>query len=127
MYKRMGIYDNVSLGEEKGLSSGVVAGAAAAVVLVIILIIAGVIICLYRKKRDVTKSTRETSRTIRSQIYEDPLQTPISDTVMQQSSAYGVVGRERTVGDSEVKMQESRAYATIPMQVATTNATVSNM
>ena len=41
MYKRMGIYDNVSLGEEKGLSSGVVAGAAAAVVLVIILIIAG--------------------------------------------------------------------------------------
>ena len=117
----------MSLGEEKGLSSGVVAGVAAAVVLVIILIIAGVIICLYRKKRDVTKSTRETSRTIRSQIYEDPLQTPISDTVMQQSSAYGVVGRERTAGDSEVKMQESRAYATIPMQVATTNATVSNM
>ena len=54
---------------------------AAAVVLVIILIIAGVIICLYRKKRDVTKSTRETSsRTVRSQIYEDPLQTPISDS-----------------------------------------------
>ena len=54
---------------------------AAAVVLVIILISAGVIICLYRKKRDVTKSTRETSSTyaVRSLMYEDPLQTPISD------------------------------------------------
>ncbi|XP_062500138.1 uncharacterized protein LOC134177381 isoform X2 [Corticium candelabrum] len=114
-------------GEEKGLSSDVVGGVAAAVVLAIILIIAGVIICLYRKKRDVTKSTRETSRTVRSLTYEDPLQTPISDTAMQQSSTNGVVGRERTAGDSEVKMQESRAYATIPMQVATTNATVSNL
>ena len=110
---------------DDGLSAGIIAGSVSAVVVVIILIVAGVILILHihRKNRyNVDSPSHETKMEMRSQTYEDPLQSTHSDTVMQQSSAYGVciAGGERKGLESEIRMQESRAYEVVPSRMAAT-------
>ena len=110
---------------DDGLSAGIVAGSVSAVVVVIIVIIAGVILILHIHRKNsynVDSPTHETKLEMRSHTYEDPLQSSHSDTVMQQSSAYGVciAGGERRGLDSEIRMQESRAYEVVPSRMAAT-------
>ena len=62
---------------------------------------------------------------MRSHTYEDPLQSTHSDTVMQQplkiyKVVHMIVGGETVGLDSDMTMQESRAYEVVPTRMAVT-------
>ena len=107
----------MSVDDSSSLSTGIIAGLVAGVVVLIILIVVGVILilCIYRKKSCVDSSI---DTTMRSHMYEDPVQLSSEDIVMQESSAYGIMGKERRGNGSEIRMQESRAYESVCTQAA---------
>lgn len=104
------------------LPIGVIAGVVA-VLVVICVIITGVIVWFYRRKGETTTSTERAASVAvaPSQDYENPFSR--SGTVMQQSPAYGKLRQGRRKSDSEIRMQESRAYGTLDSQVTTNNPT----
>ena len=99
---------------DDSLSTGIIAGLVAEVV---VLIVVGVILilCIYRKRSCVDSSI---DTTMRNHMYEDSVQLSSEDIVMQESSAYGIMAKEKGGNGYEIRMQKSRAYESVSTQAA---------